>query len=346
MSDWSIDRLSTVSSFALKTWQGLFLALAVLICGPLAAHADNTKIEGPNACSECHKDEAAAWQESHHFKTFREMPRRKEGRAIAKKMGFRRVKGADLCMSCHFTVQQASQNKKPKAIAGISCESCHGGGKEWIKRHSEFSGKTEETETREEEAARWQFADSKGMIRPATIYRLAKNCYSCHVVPQEDLVNVGGHPAGSDFELVSWSQGEVRHNSWYSKGNNEEASPGRKRILFLVGQGVELERALRAIGEANRRKKYAFAMAERADKARKILAKAANAAPNIPELSKMVQYGHSAGLKLKNAGALNAAADAVAKEILSLISKHDGTQLAAIDPLIPPPSAYKGQARQ
>ncbi len=52
------------------------------------------------------------------------------------------------------------------------------------------------------------------MIRLHAIYDLAKTCYGCHVVPQEDLVNKGGHRAGSAFELVSWSQGEVLHNTW------------------------------------------------------------------------------------------------------------------------------------
>ena len=104
------------------------------------------------------------------------------------------------------------------------------------------------------------------MIRTRSIYQLAKNCYGCHVVPQEDLVNKGGHRAGSAFELVSWSQGEVLHNTWYSKGkDNVPASAERKRMLYLVGLGVELETALRAVGKATARKPYAFEMAKRAD---------------------------------------------------------------------------------
>ena len=39
-------------------------------------------------------------------------------------------------------------------------------------------------------------------------------------VPEERLVNVGGHTAGSAFELVSWSQGEVRHNLQKSAGKD------------------------------------------------------------------------------------------------------------------------------
>jgi hypothetical protein len=183
------------------------------------------------------------------------------------------------------------------------------------------------------------------MIRPGTIYRLAKNCFSCHVVPQEDLVNVGGHSIGSAFDLVAWSQGEVRHNTWYSKGPNVEADAARKRILYVVGLSVELEVAFRSIAAANARKTYAFMMAKRADVARKKLATAAEASPGVPELAKIVQLSHTAGLKLNNAAALNAAADGIANTILGVIQKYDGSQLAGIDGLIPGPDAYKGKAR-
>ena len=75
-------------------------------------------------------------------------------------------------------------------------------------------------------------------------------------------MNKGGHPAGSAFELVSWSQGEVRHNTWHSKGReNVPASAARRRMLYLVGLGAELEAALRAIAKATVRKPFAFAMA-------------------------------------------------------------------------------------
>ena len=205
-----------------------------------AVASDPAKTVGPNACAECHKREAEAWKGTHHFKTFREMPRKTEANEIADKMGVRRIKSESLCLNCHFTVQK--KNNKEEPVAGISCESCHGAGQDWIKVHSGFSGKTRLIESKAEEEARWKLADSKGMIRPRALYQLAKNCYGCHVVPQEDLVNKGGHKAGSAFELVSWSQGEVRHNTWYSKGKeNVPASAARKRMLYLVGLGVELE---------------------------------------------------------------------------------------------------------
>lgn len=307
--------------------------------------SDLAKIVGPNACGECHKQEAEAWKGTHHFKTFREMPRRKEANEIAEKMGVQRIRSESLCLTCHYTVQE-KENKK-QAIAGISCESCHGAGENWIKVHSQFSGKTEKTETKAEKEARWKLAESKGMIRPSSLYGLAKNCYSCHVVPLEDLVNKGGHTAGSAFELVSWSQGEVRHNTWHSKGKeNVPASAARKRMLYLVGLGVELESGLRAISRATVRKLYAFEMAKRVDRARKQLAAAAKAAPNVPEIAKMVEYAYSAGLKLNNERFLTAAADGVSKLLASVTEKYDGSTMAGLDSLFPGPDKFKGTARE
>ena len=306
---------------------------------------DSAKIVGPNACAECHKQEVEAWKGTHHFRTFREMPRNIEANEIAEKMGVRRIKSESLCLNCHFTVQQ--KNNKEEPISGISCESCHGAGQDWIKVHSGFSGKKEQTETKAEEEARWKLVDSKGMIRPRSLYQLAKNCYGCHVVPQEDLVNIGGHRAGSDFELVSWSQGEVLHNTWYSKGkDNVPASAARKRMLYLVGLGVELETALRAVGKATVRKPYAFEMAARADRARKQLAAAAKAAPNVPEIAKMVEFAYSAGLKLNNERSLTAAADGISTLLANITEKYDGSTMAGLDGLIPGPDKFRGTARK
>ena len=326
----------------------LFLCGLLMIFGFAAkggVATDSAKIVGPNACAECHKQEVEAWKGTHHFRTFREMPRNTEANEIAEKMGVRRIKSESLCLNCHFTVQQ--KNNKEEPISGVSCESCHGAGQDWIKVHSGFSGKKEQTETKAEEEARWKLADSKGMIRPRSLYQLAKNCYGCHVVPQEDLVNKGGHRAGSDFELVSWSQGEVLHNTWYSKGkDNVPASAARKRMLYLVGLGVELETALRAVGKATVRKPYAFEMAARADRARKQLAAAAKAAPNVPEIAKMVEFAYSAGLKLNNERFLTAAADGVSTLLASITEKYDGSTMAGLDGLIPGPDKFKGTARK
>lgn len=309
-----------------------------------AQASDPAKIVGPNACAECHKQEVEAWKGTQHFKTFRDLPRSPEANKIADRMGLKRIKSEGVCLGCHFTVQKKSEKLEP--IAGIACESCHGAAQDWIKVHSGYSGKTAQTETKAEAAARWKLAEAKGMIRPRAIYQIAKNCYGCHVVPREELVNKGAHRSGSVFDLVAWSQGEVRHNTWHAKGKeNVPASPARKRMLYLVGLGVELETALRAIATATMRKIFAFEMAQRAHTARSQLATVAKALPGVPEIKRIIELGHSAGLRLNNTSALNAAADAIGKELLTLVQAYDGSTFSAIDPLIPGPDRYKGSAR-
>ena len=316
--------------------------LAAVSAQSPGATADPRNIVGPNACAECHKEETEVWKTTHHSSTFRDMPRSKEARKIADKLQVKRIKSQSLCLGCHFTTQQKGKKRKP--IAGISCESCHGAGEDWMKRHSEFSGKTEKTESKKEAQVRWKESESLGMIRPAAIYKLAKNCFGCHVVPREELVNKGGHPAGSAFELVSWSQGEIRHNLWYTKGkSNPVATDARRRILYLTGLIVELETSLRAVAVASKRATYAFEMAGRANAARKKLTRAAEALPSAPELAQIVQLGYSAGLKLDNKKALTAAADAIAREALALIGKYDGSTFAALDPMLPASDKYKGK---
>lgn len=318
----------------------LALGAAALLPASAAAGPDPAKVMGPNECGECHKVSVQVWQGTHHFSTFREMPRRKEAREISKAMGLKRIKAGGLCLDCHFTTQDAGG--KVDAIAGISCESCHGPSKDWLKRHSTYSGKKKETESAEEAKQRWVDSEAAGMIRPYNTYAWVKNCYDCHTVPQEKLVNEGGHPAGSAFEVVSWSQGEVRHNVWTSAGKeNTKATPARKRMMFLVGSAVELETSLRAVGKATTKAKYAVAMAKRAQAARKRM-EAIAAAVSAPEIDEIVAAAKAAKLRLNNEAELTAAADKVADAAMRLSASYDGSTFAAVDSMIPGEDKYKG----
>jgi hypothetical protein len=322
-------RLARIATITVLMGLGLSVARA----------ADPDLILGPNACAECHKKEAAIWQKTHHFTTFRDLPNDKDADAIASKMGVKRLKSESLCLNCHFTVQAPD-----KVVAGISCESCHSASKNWIKVHSEFSGKKEGQETKAEIAARWEKSEAAGMIRPNNYYALAKNCLTCHVVPNEQLVNVGGHAAGSSFELVAWSQGEVRHNVWYNKGaSNPEASQAIKRMLFVVGRIVELEAALIGTGKATTKDNYALKMATRADTARKAVAALANLLPSAPELKAIADIGQGAALKLNNEAELVAAAAKVSELGQKFSKSYDGSAFAAVDQYIPGTDKYKGE---
>lgn len=133
----------------------MLVALAIIILPVAAASAPSKsdakrtnlkKFVGPNACAECHKEETEVWKNTHHFSTFKAMPRSKEAREIADKLKIKRIKSESLCLACHFTTRASGRKSKP--VAGISCESCHSAGKDWEKLHSEFSGKTEQTESK------------------------------------------------------------------------------------------------------------------------------------------------------------------------------------------------------
>ncbi len=321
---------------------GLALYVFVGVVGTPVARADAANVVGPTKCTECHKATGAVWEATHHFSTFRDMPRAKEGREIAKKMGFKRIKAGSLCLDCHFTSVVEADKLKP--IAGISCESCHSGGKDWIKVHSEFSGKKKEAETADEANARWAMAEAKGMIRPKEMYRWAKNCYSCHTVPNEKLVNMGGHTPGSPFELVAWSQGEVRHNLWYTK-TNDPASDSRKNLMYVVGQAIELETALNAVGKATEKKTYAIKMAGRASKARKRFYKIA-AAVDLPEIKEVAKLAKGAKLKLNNGASLSKIAEAIAVQTQAIVANYDGSQMAGVKAMLPAADKYMGKAAQ
>ncbi|MBO6857348.1 MULTISPECIES: cytochrome c family protein [Roseibium] len=317
----------------------------LVLAGLAPAQADPSMIVGPNECAECHKKETSIWQNTHHFSTFRDLPKSEDAEKIAANMGVKRLKAESLCTNCHFTMQTV--DGKEKAIAGNSCESCHGPAKEWYKVHSDFSGKKEGQETEAEIAARWEKAEAAGMIRPKMTYALAKNCFSCHLVPNEELVNVGGHTPGSAFELVSWSQGEVRHNTWYNKGkSNPEASIERKRMLFLVGRIVELETALIGVSKATEKKDYAVKMAKRASNATKVMASLAKLLPEAPELSEIQEIASGAKLKLNNQDELTDAAAKISVLGLKFADTYDGTTFAAVDKYIPGADKFKGPVTQ
>ena len=257
-------------------------------------------------------------------------------------MGIKSVKRGSDCLTCHFTSKIV--DGKEKAISGISCESCHGPALEWVKIHGDYGGKNvkKEQETPEHKAERLAKIEAAMMIRPENLYRVAENCYQCHTVPNEKLVNVGGHKAGSNFELVSWSQGEVRHNFLSSSNKeNQKASSERKRLMFIVGRALHLEYSLRGVAKSTQKAEYAVTMAKRVVKIKKDLT-AIQKIVNIPEIKNMLSIASSVKLKLNNESALVIAADKVAKEAKKIATTYTGEEWKSLDKYIP--KKYKGKA--
>jgi cytochrome c554/c'-like protein len=318
----------------------LFAATPSSAQAPTQSAATQKDIVGPTQCAKCHKLESEIWQHTHHFASFRSMPRLPKATEISQKMGIARVRDPDtICAKCHFT--SGTENGQLQVIAGISCESCHGPGKNYIEVHPAKKG-----ESQAQVAERLKKAASAGMIQKDMIFKIAKNCYSCHIVPQEKLVNVGGHAAGSPFEMVSWTQGEIRHNTWYAEGkSNAPASKNIQRKMYVIGAAVELSESLRAVGNATQNATYATTMARRAQAAAQRLQTVSNAL-KLPETNEMMAAVATAKLNLNNGPQLNAVADKIETAAEAFDKKYDGSSLGAVDGMIPGPQYYKGQPFQ
>jgi hypothetical protein len=188
-----------------------------------------------------------------------------------------------------------------------------------------------------------------GMRNPSNVYLVAQSCYRCHTTGDEELVNVGGHPAGSlDFEFVSWNQGTIRHKFTQSDGKqNASSSPQRLRFMFLAGVIADTEAALRAVATATVKANYALTVAKRASRAGGRLRSVAEKV-NDPRLTSAVAVFDSVQIKLNNAAQLEAAADklaAIGYELAEAETKTDETQLhqqlISLDRFIPDPKTWK-----
>ena len=332
---------------AVPVWVSLLLGFLVFSNGELEAGSlfekDVLNIVGPDECGECHKAEVHVWRETRHAQTFKVLARKKRTKEIAGNMGIKRVKKAEACVTCHFT--SGYTKNKVKAIAGISCESCHGPAKAWLKVHGDYGGKnvTREQETPTHKAKRLAAIKNSGMIRPGDLYRLAANCYQCHIVSNEKLVNVGGHgPGNDDFELVSWSLGEIRHKFLRSEGKkNEEMSPERQRMLYVVGKALDLEYGLRALAKVTKKGKYAAATMKRVQRGANQLRMIYSLSP-IPEVRKILKIIKSIDRKIRKEVVL-VAAGKIAAVTQTLDDTRDGSQLSALDRIIPQAEQYKGK---
>lgn len=299
-------------------------------------------VVGTEACAKCHAAEINVWKQTPHHETYLTLHRKPQAQEIAKKMGITSFKHDSACVKCHYSMQEQPAGLEP--IAGVSCESCHGPAKNWLELHHNFGGPgvKRDQESSEHRHQRLVASISAGMRNPENVYLVAQSCYRCHTVPDEKLVNTGGHAAGSlDFEMVAWSQGSMRHNFVRTDGHsNGTSTRQRTRVMFISGMIADLEFSLRATAEATVKETYGVTSAGRAARAVKRLA-AANSKVQQPLLEEILKISSGVQLKLNNQQQLTAAADAIAELGIRFAATVDGTALAAIDPFLPSADQWK-----
>lgn len=310
---------------------------------------DAARVKGALSCKKCHESEYTAWTQSTHFRNHERITS-SAGQKYAQEYG-----GTDRCMTCHSTPH--TPDAQFEGPVGVSCESCHmpaGGEGGWFDLHSNYGGEglKREDESAEHLAARMQGCEQAGMIRAGTTYALARNCYSCHIVADEKLLAAGHKPGHSDFDLIPWMQGEVRHNFQVDQKTNAESpsllsardgisTAQRKRLMLAVGRIVELEVCLRnlaAIDAGNLKQRYAGrrGWAGRAEDAFEALAEEIAPAVENANIDAAVAAVENLtlGRKFSDQQAALTAADQLQVAAQLLIAEQAEVDLAGLDELV------------
>lgn len=303
---------------------------------------DPGKVVAAESCAKCHAQAVQTWKRTPHFQTFEKLHRDPRAKEICGKLGLSgSIKRNEVCKDCHYTTQK--QGDRLRVVSGISCESCHGAALDWVNIHSDYGGPTasQQSETASHRQSRLDRSIKAGMRNPKNIYSIARSCLNCHTVPNEKLVNVGGHKAGSDFELVSWSQGMVRHN-FLRTGSNENAknSQSSLRVMFVVGLIADLEFSTRATSQATSRNRFGLSSAGRAASVAVKLYQIQQQVKNS-QLQAILEAFARAELCSNNQAQLEQIADTIRQHGLNFAETCDGSTLLPVDKLIPPPSQYR-----
>lgn len=207
---------------------------------------------GYENCRKCHQMQVDKLVATEHFKSFETAHRSAKSKSYCKQLGIRSIKRDQRCVRCHYTPEKSTRGIR--AQSGISCESCHGPARNWIQGHNDYGGLTvtKEQESVDHKNFRIDLSIEKGMRHPSNLYLLAKSCYDCHLVDDAELVNLTDHPPISNgFNMVSWSQGSMRHNFLRTDNKyNAESTPERLRVMFVVDLMAKLEATLLSLSDS------------------------------------------------------------------------------------------------
>ena len=187
----------------------VFLTGAVWLAAtlPIAAQP-RREFVGPGKCTDCHdhKDEKE-WSEKRdgdgkgkqHLNALNQLSDAK-AETYAKAVGVADIYDTkSSCVRCHATVVRGS------ADFGVSCESCHGAGKDYLKPHQEKGA--------------YQASLALGLndtVKKPDAW--LKICVSCHVLgddPGDAALIKAGHASGADFDFGVKFQPVASH--WTSK---------------------------------------------------------------------------------------------------------------------------------
>jgi hypothetical protein len=225
------------------------LAILLLSSAPMAL-AQKGQMLGPNECLNCH-DHAAEreWYEKKEIPEVRRLFPSRDSKAghinalnqleasksdeFAKAIGLADKYDANgKCVACHATVYRGDAN------AGVSCESCHGPGSNYLKPHQTKGS--------------YDLAVSQfGMTRLiGNIQGWTQQCTNCHIMDDDRLIKAG-HPSGDDFDLSKkYVPVSLHFKKTYTAAEVDAiAKPQRNAIMALRRSGFVAESEAAAASE-------------------------------------------------------------------------------------------------
>lgn len=322
-------------------------------------------IIGSRQCVDCHVEEYRVWKKSRHANGTFNVLYDPKALKYAEELD---IEPADidkdsLCLNCHATVQNVPE-KQSRVLAGVSCESCHnaaGGEDGWLNFHASYgvNGFTRQEETSGHRKTRQDYCVKSGQLGSSQIYEMARRCFGCHIVGNEELV-IAGHKSasGGSFEFAKKSLDDsVRHNFHMNQQENAEVSTlwlnpleskqerttgGRKRVMFVIGQMADLSVSLENLAKATDEDEDYFAdMSERIiDAYEKLLEDVAEELEEeLPLLQEVLDECEPIYTKLDDEEfSLDddkplciAAAKIIDEAAKKFAAKHDGSMLSDID---------------
>ena len=171
--------------------------LSIMVPVALAATAfgdgrDPANYVGAKTCGICHKkddsgNQLAIWQASPHAKAF-ELLGTPAAKEAGKKVGVDNPQTSGKCLKCHATAYNFTEtvaSEKLKVEDGVQCESCHGPGKNYMKKPV--------------------MEDRAKAIEAGLVYPASKSCELCHndqnpTWKADRYTTKDGKKVGFDFE--------------------------------------------------------------------------------------------------------------------------------------------------
>ena len=143
------------------------IAAVAVAAGSSFAAPDAALYVGTKSCGMCHKKAAkgnqlAKWKSSPHANAFKVLASA-EAKAVAAKLGIADAQKSGKCLKCHATAYNFGDKAVVAKITveeGVTCESCHGPGKNYKKSSI--------------------MKDHKAALAGGLVYPAKKYCANCH----------------------------------------------------------------------------------------------------------------------------------------------------------------------